>query len=393
MTLRTKKFLDYYGGGLIMAVLKPWVWLLGLILHRDHTPEVRGNICFIKMLGGGSLVIAYPALLGLRRRYQSTMFSLITTKGIKPFAETLGVFDRIDVIDESSSFQILKTGIQCLAKNFWVDTVVDLEVYSRLTTALSTLTAARNRIGFYLEAVFWRKRLHTHLIFFNRYSGAYLWYDAIARLLGSEPASIDLCRGLMYERLGVLREHARSLRRIAIGHSCSEFAGERMLNEQQWLAVFQQHLTGEDQTEVLFLGAKADRDLADRIVTVLAKQFTSLHCQNFCGNLSLKESVRLLASCQEFWGVDSALLHYARLLGLNCVSYWGPTDPVTRLRLMQGLNEKVLYRKVPCSPCVHVAEEPPCRGNNLCIQSLFDRTKDYDAIAWLAYGNSKSVPK
>lgn len=71
--------------------------------------------------------------------------------------------------------------------NFGVDTIVDLEVYSRLTTVISTLTCARNRVGFYIEAVFWRKSLYTHLIYFNRFAGTFLWYDAVARLLGVEP--------------------------------------------------------------------------------------------------------------------------------------------------------------------------------------------------------------
>jgi ADP-heptose:LPS heptosyltransferase len=87
--------------------------------------------------------------------------------------------------------------------------------------------------------------------------------------------------------------------------------------------------------------------------------------------MQLAESLSELARASEFWGVDSALLHYARILGVRSLSYWGPTDPRTRLKPVAGLEEEIEYRKIPCSPCIHLAEEAPCGGNNLCIKNLF----------------------
>lgn len=163
--MQTKRALDLYLGGMLMGILFPWAWLIGRMFKRDHSHRVRGGICFIKLLGGGSLVIAYPAILGLKRQYPTATFSLICSKGIKPFAELLDVFDRVDEIEDSSLYLLVKSAFKCLFKNIRVDTVVDFEVYSRLSTVLSTLTCARNRIGFYLDVVFWRRRLYTHLIY------------------------------------------------------------------------------------------------------------------------------------------------------------------------------------------------------------------------------------
>ena len=95
MNLQARKALDYYAGGLGMALLRPLVWLSGRLLRRDHTPEVRGSLCVVKMLGGGNLVIAYPALLGLRLRHPDATLSLITVREVRPFADSLGVFDRV----------------------------------------------------------------------------------------------------------------------------------------------------------------------------------------------------------------------------------------------------------------------------------------------------------
>ena len=84
------------------------------------------------------------------------------------------------------------------------------------------------------------------------------------------------------------------------------------------------------------------------------------------------QSVGTIAESYEFWGIDSGLLHLARIAGLRCVSFWGPTDPATRLRDTWGIEESIHYRKIACSPCVHTTQEPPCRGDNRCIQGLFD---------------------
>lgn len=141
MRLRGKQRLDYYLGGLLIGLLRPVVPCLGWLLQRDHAPTVRGDICVIKVLGGGSLVIAYPALLGLRERYPDRELSLICGRAVVPFAETLGIFDRLLVVDDSDPVR-LATGTAAAIRGAWrVDTVLDLEVYSRLSTVLSLLTA------------------------------------------------------------------------------------------------------------------------------------------------------------------------------------------------------------------------------------------------------------
>ncbi|MCK4795449.1 MAG: glycosyltransferase family 9 protein [Desulfobacteraceae bacterium] len=383
MKLQTKRLIDYYVGGFLMVALKPMVMLLGLIMKRNHALHVRGDICFIKMLGGGSLVIAYPTLLGLRERYPSSKIVLITTKSIKPLAETLGVFDRIDAIDDSSVLRLAVSSVSCIIRNFRTDTLIDLEVYSRLTTIFSTLTCARNRIGFYLESVFWRKYLSTHLIFFQRFSSTHYWYDAIAQLLDAQPASVQKCRDKFLQILNTGGKKETTAKRIAIGHGCSDLSKERMLTPDQWVSVFEKHADSTNTTEFIFLGTNDERNLADDIIKNISLKFPSFQFKNLCGELSFAESLKALSACQEFWGIDSALLHFARLLGLKCLSFWGPTAPSTVLRPHPELDETVIYEKVPCSPCVHIAEDPPCNGNNICIQNLFKpQLKDASGI-WL----------
>ncbi|MGH9888308.1 MAG: glycosyltransferase family 9 protein, partial [bacterium] len=116
---------------------------------------------------------------------------------------------------------------------------------------------------------------------------------------------------------------------------------------------------------------RVDRPIGDAIIAAVRAEFPDLELANRCGELTLKQSVTALTKSEEFWGIDSSLLHLARLIGLRCTSYWGPTNPSFLLRNTWTVDEKVHYRKIACSPCVHTSEEPPCHGDNRCIQNLF----------------------
>jgi hypothetical protein len=59
------------------------------------------------------------------------------------------------------------------------------------------------------------------------------------------------------------------------------------------------------------------------------------------------------------------------------ISFWGPTDPVTRLQEFADVDvaTEVYYPKTPCSPCLHMAEPPSCEGENICFKTIFQQEK------------------
>ena len=376
MKINSIKLIDYYVGNFLIAFLRPFVFLLGIILRRDHSLELRKNITIVKLLGGGSLVIAFPSLLGLRKKYPDLEMNIVASKGVIPFARSLNIFDNYFEIDYSSVLKLLITSAAAYWRTFRCDTIVDLEVHSRLTTVFTLFTAARNRIGFYLYEAFWRRKTYTHMIFFNTFSGSYEFYDKMFQLFSVYPSSNDECREHI---LQVLPETEKPKKyRICIGHGCSDLSMERMLNVSNWERVFHNRLDKFFEGEVIFLGAQQDRELAAGIIDRLSSGFVNIEFINLCGKTSLGESLSVLSLSSEFWGVDSALNHYARLFRVKCVSFWGPTDPKSYLRNIPGLQEEVVYCKIPCSPCIHVTETPPCMGDNVCIQNLFnDKKRDW----------------
>jgi ADP-heptose:LPS heptosyltransferase len=380
MNLLAKQRLDYLLGGIGLVGLRPLATVLGKFLRRDHSLSIKDRIAIIKMLGVGSLVIAFPALLGLRRKYPGTRLCLVTTKAVKPFADVLAVFDEIIVTDDKSLLRLFVSGMRSLWQLFRVDTILDFEVYSRLTTVLSTLTCARNRIGFYLESTFWRERVATHLIFFNRFAGSFHFYESATAALGADPASLVEC-GLHIARSNGIEvyESSRNGRvsihnapgRVCVAPACSELGKERMLNGSQWERVLPR-LIGEAE-EAVVLGGPADAATADSLIMHGQRVLPGISWVNACDGRPLRDSLRLLAGCSRLIAIDSLMLHFGRLFGIPTVSFWGPTDPMTRLKDSPGLAEEVWYEKVLCSPCIHVAETPPCSGRNICIEAAVRR--------------------
>jgi len=389
MKLSTKRKVDYVVGGIGIFLLHPWVTLLGKILRRDHSAVIKEHALVIKMLGGGSLVIALPALLGLRRKYPGIRLSLASTKTVKPFAEVLSIFDDIMIIDDKSIITLLGSGIRLLFRLFGVDTVFDFEVYSRLSTVLSVLLCARNRIGFYLESTVWRNRISTHLIFFNRFSGSFNFYEAAVATVGAEPVNLSEC-GLHVARANRIPVKERLSRgervtveqeaqRICISPSCSELGKERMLRASQWVLILRKLVV--NATSVVILGGADDSAIREELVQQGRQIGPEVSWINACDGRSLQQSLELLAGCSRLLAVDSSVLHFGRLFGIPTVSFWGPTDPATRLREVEGSADTFWYEKVPCSPCVHIAHTLPCGGRNVCIDATVRRFCGEDSRA------------
>ncbi|HEU0117629.1 MAG TPA: glycosyltransferase family 9 protein [Alphaproteobacteria bacterium] len=369
MRLTTKIFLDRYLSAPVLLVLKQVCVLLGLLMKRRHDLMPKKQILIIKMVGGGSLVIAMPNLLGLKRRYPDLPLILLTTPAAAPFAKTLNVFDKIEVIDDRGFFAFIFTGFMSWLKLFHVDTVIDLEVHSRLTTLFALLLCARNRLAFYVGETFWKHNIATHMIYLQITAGIYDYYDQIFSLLDAKPASAEdvkncILRGKVENALPATHP------RLGIAHACSELGQERQLTPSEWGNVLERRYGADTMFTATIFGGAGDREFGERVARELTRRFPKAEILNSCGAYTLSEVVRKFTAIDELWCVDSSLLHMARAVGCRTISFWGPTDPIMRLRNPQPLQDEVHYSRLPCSPCVHISTQPPCRGDNVCIQRI-----------------------
>lgn len=386
MKLRAKQRLDAGLGGAAIFILKPLARLLGMLLRRDHDIQPRGDIVIVKMLGGGSLILALPALLGLKRRYPDRCLRLVCTGATRQFAELLGVFDEIVVVEDGGSvFRLVQSGLRALFAVFRCDTIIDLEVYSRLSTVFCLMSLARNRICFYLQTAYWRKGLSTHLFYFNRSGPAPKHYEQIARALGAEIPSAEDCRIAFFKTNDLTRDADTGGERLKLGLACfcSDLALERMFSVDEWAELAARQLKDRKISITLF-GGPGDKVKGDEMAVALRAALPDAAVDNACGRWPLRDCAAEIAKQDRFWSIDTGLLHVARQIGVPTTSYWGPTDPGTLLQDLPGVDEALHYRKLPCSPCVHVSDAPPCGGTRLCmVAHLRDLTEAEQNPAWI----------
>ena len=364
-----KRRIDYWVGGTLLLLLFPLVRLLALILRRDHSLEHRRGCVVIKLVGAGSLFLAMPSLQAIRAKI--SRWSLLPGRhaaGGALRAVVRMVRCLLDHRRYSSLYRLVTSSLRVLwnaARN--TDHLIDLEVHSRLTTVFSLLTTVRNRIGFVDEIVFWRRGFYTHTTWFNTHGPAYAFYDLLAQWFGIERVEVsDFHAAFRAQVRDVTLPGGLELpaRYVAIGHACSDFGKERQLRPEEWGRVLRPlALLG---CQFVFLGGAVDAALADVVIATLGSG------RNLCGQLTLMQSARVIAGATGFYGIDLLLLHLARALDRETTSFWGPTDPASRLRPGR-VPERVNFARMPCSPCIHINETPPCQGRRDCMAQAISR--------------------
>ena len=187
MNLKLKQFIDVYIGRILLGVNLLLVRGLGLLLRRNHSIDKHPeNIVVIKILGLGSIIMASDAIHSMKLHFPNTRFTLLCGKGVAKGIEPLELFDEIICIDDKNVFSMLKSTANFMVKalsmkKLWV---VDLEVYSILTTILSAWTCAKNRFGFQLDKTNFRNYLNTHNTYFNQFVRVDINYKKLAESMG-----------------------------------------------------------------------------------------------------------------------------------------------------------------------------------------------------------------
>lgn len=369
MRLSTKRALDFYVGRPLLALMQGAARVLGAVLRRDHGTLPVRRILIVKFQGIGSLVLAKPALAALRNAYPEARIIFWGTPAMVPLAEQMPEFDEVLVLDDRSMARAVASLARALL-HLWrapLDWAFDLEAYSRLSSVLVTFSLARNRTGFALEQLRSR-RAHTHLVYFNRYRHL---GEAYARLVGQllPPDTVidPSAHGEWKFALTPLANPALSVPYFVFNIHAGDLALERRWPRPHFQALIARLLALRPDAIAVLIGHGASEQ------AYTAPLADPPQVLDLSGQLSLTETVRLLANAELVVSNDTAPLHLALSTPVKLVGLFGPTRAETYLPPGRP-NVQYAQESLYCAPCVHHWEPSPCHGDNQCMKRLSPHT-------------------
>ncbi len=370
MKLTTKRVLDHYLGNFCLFFLSFLVRILGSILRRNHDTLPVDSILILKFQGIGSLAIAAPAIHALRLRCQNSKIIFWGTTSTSLFARESDLFDEIIELNDGGPFRAILSVMAGLYRIYQIkiDWMVDLEVYSKLSVLLGTLTLSRNRAGFAIDSVRLRRFNHTHLVFFNRHQYLGKAYDRLLGLINidGQPPSFSEAKTHFSKQL---KKQFPALmppekKYIVINPNAGELSLER-----RWPLEFFEQLI-----EMLLVQFRNEYNF----IIIGSGEYERNHCEGFnkhslvtnmVDSLSLSETIRYILHADLLISNDSAPLHLGLLSDVPVIGLFGPTFPEVYVDQNRPLTH-IHYGEIYCSPCIHYWDTTPCRGENHCMHSI-----------------------
>jgi ADP-heptose:LPS heptosyltransferase len=387
MNVDTMRRIDRLAGVPLCAVTTVLVRLRNWF--RARTPRPVRRIVFVELSEMGSTLLASPAMRKAGTQLNAELFFVIFTRNV-------GSLQLVGMVPPDNIFTISDTSLFALARDtlaflIWtrrkdIDTVVDLELFSRFTALLAGLSGADRRVGFYRfhQEGLYRGEMLTHRVTYNPHihvaKNFIALIDALLApapttpysktLIGDDQLAVEILPASLQSRADIL-SRIRALtsfnperqRLVLINPNASELLPHRRWMPERFGELIGRILAAYDDVVVLITGAPDERDAAERLAATHAPRAVS-----FAGHSKLAELPALYAHATLMVTNDSGPAHFAAATGLPTIVLFGPETP----KLYQPLgNSRAIYAGLACSPCVsaHNHRKTACT-DNVCMQAI-----------------------
>jgi ADP-heptose:LPS heptosyltransferase len=389
MKIDTMRKVDYFAGIPLCFLATLLIRLIGLFAGRSF--QRPRKVLFIELSEMGSAILADPAMRKMRREGNAELYFVI-------FKSNAASLRLLNTIPETHVFTIRADGLLNLAVDslrflFWtrrrrIDTVIDLELFSRYTALLTGLSGAANRIGFHAfhNEGLYRGDMLTRRVAYNPHQHIAKNFIALvnAALADREErpfsktliddSEVRLARAEVSESaIATVRDRVRAEyppydrmrhRIVLINPNASDLLPQRRWMPDYFVAVMRGWLASGEDLLVLITGAPVERNEAEE----LKQQVGHERCVNFAGRLSLQELPALYQIAEIMLTNDSGPGHFSAVTDLRTFVIFGPETP----QLYGSLgNSTPIYAGLACSPCVSAANhrKTPCT-DNVCLQVI-----------------------
>ena len=395
ISVNTMRAIDHWVGVPLCAIASPLVALMdGIKNVFGRGPEVPKKLLFIELSEMGSAILVDPAMRNAQARgaelffliFKSNRASLTLLNTVKP--------ENIFTIDSSSLGGLIKDTLRFLiiAHRHRIDTVIDLELFSRFTALLTGLCGARRRVGYHIfhgEGL-WRGFMLTRKVHYNPHihitkNFLSLIHAAFAKQIEVPFSKIQIPDSEVRLEQAVInpialekvRERIEKLateagveytqgknRLILINPNASDLLPQRRWAQQRFSELIQSVHQQYPSDLILITGSPAEFDYVEK-VRVVANIKNAL---NFAGQVSFAELPPLYTLSDVMVTNDSGPGHFSAVTPLRTVVLFGPETPA----LYGSIGNSIaITANLACSPCVSAANhrKTPCQ-DNVCMQAI-----------------------
>jgi ADP-heptose:LPS heptosyltransferase len=377
-----ERYLGFLGCALLSTVRR-MTGIFGL----SGDPNIKSNkIVFVKFIEQGALLLHQNTFKEAAKLYGSDKIYLCT---FRTNEHLVGILDLVPAanriyINEKNLFRFSIDFFTSLGKlrKEKVDTVIDLEFFSRATAIFCFLSGTRKRAGYhrFRGSQNYRGDLFTHRLNYSHYVhvGDSSWYllksiemadhdlpalDIESGANAAENRFVPDANDLLRINKLVGTKDPRPL--IVINPSLNDVLPPRKWPEENFRKFVTLYNVRFPGYRFVFTGRPDEREVTDQFIATLNLP----DAINLCGKTELRDILTLYTQAKLLLTSDSGPAHFSSLTPIHTIVLFGPETPV--LYAPRSIRTYVIYKSLPCSPCYNVYNnrQSPC-SNNLCMQKI-----------------------
>lgn len=387
MKLKTMRAVDYWIGVPLCFLSTQAVRLLA----KAKGPEKPRKVLFIELSEMGSTIIANPALQKAKDTLNAEIFFLI-------FERNADCLRLLPTVPEGNVVTIRETSVWTLAADSlrflrWarrakIDTVIDLELFSRYSALLTGLCGARRRVGFhrFRSEGLYRGDMMTHRVSYNGhihmaknficmvnallaprpeipYSKTYVSDDEIR--VPIQQVSVEAKEYVQELVREVYRDYRPDYHRIVlINPNSSELLPQRCWARDNFSALACMVVAEWEDALVLITGSHGEREEALQ----MQEKVGHPRFRSFAGMHRLTAITALYNIAAVLVTNDSGPAHFSAITPIRSIVLFGPETP--KLYGSLGSTEAITA-ELSCSPCVTAANQKNSAcDDNVCMKMI-----------------------
>ncbi|MCM8812772.1 MAG: hypothetical protein NC924_02395 [Candidatus Omnitrophica bacterium] len=361
---------DKYAGQPLCGVLS-LIRIIGDFFQSGAVPITKPRrILFIKFTEQGSLVLAYPALRKAVRLVGRQQVFIFASRDCRELLELLDCIPPENIIDFDmrtipAIIHSFLNGI-VLSRARGIDTVIDLELFTRASAIFTYLCGAKIRAGIHRfhDETPYRGDLFTHRLLFNPHLHMKNFFIHLVAAVthaveGSHPLQFSEPKDDLEIPAWVPTEHAKrefinrleknyGLRRdspiVIFNPKLTDLLPLRRWPSQKYVQLGRMIRAAYPHATILITGVTEEKDMSVNLARQIGGAFS------LAGETTLAELLLLFHLSDLLITSDSGPAHFASLTPIKTLVLFGPET--ARRFGPTGKNQQSISADIICSPCL-----------------------------------------